>query len=880
MIDSVQQAWQRVRAFFHKSPLDHDLDAEMASHMEFAIEENLKRGLSPEEARRQALVRFGGMAQMKEQQREARGLPWLDVLMQDLRYTFRTLRRDRGFTLVAVLILALGIGANVVVFSVVNTILLRPLPFRDSQRLVWVSGNDGLGALSDKTYRVDAYEEFRRYSRSFEEVTAFVPFYAVSQTKLVGRGEPRPVSSVWVAGNFFPMLGIQPVLGRLFTPEECVKGGRPAVLLSYPFWQRQFAGDPSIVGKAITLGNDAVTVVGVLPESFDFGSVFAPGSKMDVFVPAIMDGFRSWGHMLSVIGRLKPGVTLAQAQAETNTFFLPLKASHPEWDTDAATTLTGLKEYVSGRLRRSLISLWCAVGLILLIVCVNLSNLLLARTAARSKEFAMRRALGAGRGRLIRQLLTESLILSGAGAVLGLALAFAATSWLAHQGSIALPLLSSVRVDQAALVWTLTIGVSAAVLFGVAPALRMSGGNLQEWLKDSGQGMSDGRKHERMRAALVVSEVALSCVLLVGAGLLLRSFLHVLDVDPGFRPANAAAMKVDFDDGGSSARRGAVLQEMLRRVSALPGIESAGISDKLPMDRNRSWELSAKGRAYPKGTNHDAFVYVVTPGYFDAMGMRMKKGRDFNWQDRADSEHVIVINEAAARRDWPGEDPIGRIAEGIGDGDSRVIGVISDVHESGMEDAVNPEVFAAISQANPEGAELVVRSQLPVGTFAATVMSTLRSMNPGQTATEFRPIQQLVDRSLSPRRFFVLLVGAFATLGLVLASLGIYGVIAYAVTQRTREIGIRMALGATRARVQAGVMTRTLRLALLGVGLGTIASLAMGRAIASLLFGTDPADPITYAGMILLLGTVALVAGYLSARRASRIDPMVALRGN
>jgi predicted permease len=774
--------------------------------------------------------------------------------------------------------LALGIGANIAVFSVVNTILLRPLPFHDPQQLTWLAGNNGVGGLSEQTYRVDSYEEIQRHSQSFQDVTGYMPFYVVADYKLTGYGEPKPVSGVWVGGNFFQTLGIQPALGRLFTPEECVKGGRPAVLLSHTFWERQFAANPGIVGQAITLNNQPVTVVGVLPDTFDFGAVFAPGLKKDVFVPAIMDGMRNWGHVLSVIGRLKPGVAVGQAQAEATLLFSQSKAQHPEWLTDAKTTITGLREYVSGKLRRSLIVLWCAVGLILLIVCVNLLNLLLARAAGRSKEFAMRSALGAGRGRLIRQLLTESLVLSGAGALLGLGFAFAIIRYLAHQGSIALPLLSSVRVDVTALTWTLLIAVATSVLFGLVPGFKMSGGNPQETLKDAGRGMSAGRKHERLRAALVISEVALACVLLIGAGLLLRSFLRVLDVDLGFQPSRAAAIKVDYDDGGNPARRGAILQEILRRVNAIPGIESAGLSDKLPLDRNRSWDLRAKGRVYPPGINDDAFVYVVTPGYVGAMGMHLREGRDFNWQDTPTSEPVIIINQAAARRDWPGMDPIGRLAQGIGGGDTRVVGVISDVRESSVEETSSPEVFVPATQAEPDGEDLVVRTKVPPEALASSVLKTLRTLNPGQPANEFRPLQQIVDHAVSPRRFFVSLVACFAVLGLVLASLGIYGVISYSVAQRTQEIGIRMALGATPSQVLFGVIAKTLRVALIGIALGIIGSLVAAKWIASLLFGTAPTDPATFVGVILLLSAVGFIAGYIPARRATKVDPLVALR--
>jgi predicted permease len=869
--------WQRL---FGSERLEGELDKELRFHFEQQVAENIRSGMTEEEARRATRLAFGGLAQVKEDCRESRGTMWVSAFAQDLRFTLRTLRRDRAFTLVAVLILALGIGANIAVFSVVDTILLRPLPFQDANRLAWVAGNNGTGALSNTTFRVDAYEEIRRHNQSFQDITAYVPFFASSDAKMTGSGEPRVLAGVWVADNFFQMLGVQPQLGRLFTAEETVKGGRSAVLLSHAFWQRQFAANPAIVGQAITLNNRAVTVVGVLPASFDFGSVFHPGVKADIFTPVIMDDIKTWGHMLSMIGLLKPGVTVAQAQAEANVVYPQMKAAHPDWETDLTINITGLKEHVSGQLRRSLIVLWCAVGLILLIACANLSNLLLARAAARSKEFAMRSALGAGRFRLIRQLLTESLVLASMGAALGLAIACAIVLYLSHQGSIALPLLSSARIDAGALAWTLLIAGVATVFFSVVPSLRMSGVDLQESLKDGGHGNSSGRKHDRMRAALVVSEVALACVLLVGAGLLLRSFLRVLDVDLGFEPTHAYALKVDFDDGGKADRRGAILQEMLRNVHALPGIEAAGISDMLPLDRNRSWNLMAKGKQYSKSTNYDVFVYIVTPGYLDAIGMHLRKGRDISWSDRAASPPVILINEAAARREWPGQDPVGREAYGIGDGLTRVVGVVSDVHESGVEEAANPEVFVPITQGNPDGAELVVRSKLPPGALAGSVMSTLRSMNPGQPAVEFRPIQQLVDHAVSPRRFFVLLVGIFAGLGLLLASLGIYGVISYSVTQQTQEIGIRMALGATQARVQFGVIARTLKLALLGIGVGVVASFAVAALITSLLFGTNPTDPLTFAGMILLLVGVAFVAGYLPARRASRIDPIVALRCN
>jgi predicted permease len=427
----------------------------------------------------------------------------------------------------------------------------------------------------------------------------------------------------------------------------------------------------------------------------------------------------------------------------------------------------------------------------------------------------------------------------------------------------------------------LVISVGAAVLFGLLPGLKMSGSNLQEALKDSGPGMSDSRNHERLRSALVISEVALACVLLIGAGLLLRSFIRVLDVDLGFQPSTAATIKVDYDDGGKTDKRNAIFEEVIRRVSAIPGVEAAGISDNLPLERNRGWGgPRAKGKVYRDNEVPGAFVYIVTPGYVTAMGMRLH-GRDFGWQDNMKGESTVILNEAAANFVSPGEDPVGKVVM-IGRNEVHVIGVVADVHETNVEGKAGEQMYlpAMRDEWGPDGAELVVRTKLPPAQLAGSVMRTLRDLNPNQPAVEFRPIQQIVNHAVSPRRFFVMLVGAFAGLGLLLASLGIYGVISYSVTRRTQEIGIRMALGATAGNVQMGVISKTLKLAAVGIGAGVVVSMAVANLISSMLFGTDPTDPLTFVGMIVLLGGVAVLAGYVPARRASRINPMVALRNN
>ncbi|MDR3774408.1 MAG: ABC transporter permease [Terracidiphilus sp.] len=884
-----RRAMARVRSFYKKPPLDADLEAEIAAHIELAIEENIQHGLTPLEARRQALIRFGGIDLAKDQQRAARGLMKLDILLQDLRYTLRTLSRDRAFTLVAILILALGIGANIAVFSVVNTLLLRPLPFPSSQQLVRIVEKDPKAGESSMTYTADATQDFQQQNRSFQSVSGYFAFTGPNNFKLSGNSQPVPATGILVAEGFFETLGVEPSAGRLFRPEEFVHNAQPTALLSYPFWKRRFGGDRSIIGQTVDLSdktdlnNKSVTVVGVLPETFDFGAVFSPGAKIDLFVPYIMDDFRDDGNDLALVGRLKQGLTLAQAQNEADLLFpqFYFEHKHPEYGKGYTAHLTGLKEYVSGKLRRSLIVLWCAVGTIMLIVCVNLSNLLLARAAARTKEFAMRTALGASRARIVRQILTESLVLSLFGAVLGLGLAFVVVTWLAHQGSIALPLLGSLRIDGAAFAWTLVVALAASLFIGFAPGIRLSMGNIQEALKDSGPGTGEGKGHQRTRSALVITEIALACVLLVGAGLLLRSFMRVLDVDLGFQPSRAAAVSVDYDDGGNVANRAAIWQEVVRRASMIPGVDAAGISDNLPMSRNRSWGIAAKGEQKQNAQDFiPVFVYIVSPGYLKAMGMHLKEGRDFSWDDIVNNRSVVVLNQTVARKLWPGQDPIGRIAL-AGGAEAQVIGMIADVHESSAEDNAGAQMYLpSTKQFGPEGSYLVVRSNLPPATLAMSVVRTLREINPGQSATEFKPIQGLVDHATSPRRFFVLLVGIFAGLGLLLAALGIYGVIAYSVTQRTQEIGIRMALGATRSNVVGSVLSRTLRLALIGIAAGAGASLLVSRAIAALLFNTAPTDPIAFAAMVLLIGSVALVAGYIPARRASRINPMVALRNN
>jgi len=799
-------------------------------------------------------------------------------LLQDLRYTLRILRRDAGFAAFAILIAGLGIGASTTVFSVVNTLLLRPLPFKDPDRLVWIANHDTSG-LSGQTTQVGHMLDLRERTRVFSAVAGYMAFYGVGDNLLSGSGDPERLSGVQVSDNFFDVLGVQPQLGRTFTADECKWEGPKAVLLSHALWVRRFNADPAIVGASLTLNDAATTVVGVMPATFDFASVFAPGGHFDLYFPfPLSPETNRWGNTMALIGRLKPGVTVAQAQGDTRTVAAQLTREHANDRNTFEGFVKPLADQVNGRMRLALWVLAGAVGVVMLIVCANLSNLLLARTAARQKEMAIRTALGAGRGRLIAQTLTEGIVLSCSGAIVGVAVAVAGTRALAGLDAVNVPLLASVHTDGTALGFTLVIAILTGIVFGLAPAFNAPERALHDALKDASRGSSGGRTW--VRNVLVVSELAFACVLLVGAGLLLRSFVRVLDVDLGFRPAQAITLRVDADVSYDTREKQlAYIDEVLRRVRALPGVESAGITDALPLGKNRSWGVRAKGTVYERGRSVSAFVRVVSDGYPEAMGIPLKAGRDISDRDTRTSAQVIVINESMARAMWPGQDPLGKIVVGPCAPERTVVGVVGDVRHLALEQRSGSEMYIPLRQCGDlSSTDLVVRSAQATAPLVAAVRETLRPLAPNLPGTGVRTIQDLVDRSVSPRRLVVLLLGGFAVFALVLASLGIYGLISYSVSQRTQEIGIRMALGASARDVQLGIVAQTLALAAVGITVGVVASWLVARSLSGLLFGVTASDPVTFAAMLLVLVSVALIAGYLPARRASRIDPLVALR--
>jgi len=818
-------------------------------------------------------------SQMSSQNRNG-GTPFLENLRRDVRYAIRTLVRDAGFAAFAILIVGLGVGASCTIFSVVNTLLIRPLPFRDPGRLVWIANHqDETNDMSGKTSQTDYLLDLRAKNQSYEDLAAYFAFYGLGDAKMIGDGQPERLTSVPVTQNFFPMLGVVPQIGRQFTAEECKQNGPRVTMLSDGLWRRKFAADPNIVGRALSFDGGSVTVVGVLPVSFDFSTIFTPGSRVDMFEPLpLSPEINREGNTVAIIGRLKPGVTVQSAAAETAVLGKLLQQAHKDRN-DFEPKVSGLAQHVSGQLRPTLLVLACAVGVVMLIVCANLSNLLLARGATRKKEIAIRTAMGAGRGRLIGQMLTESLVLSSCGAALGLLLAFVGTRALAHLTSVSIPLLSDVRIDGSVLGFTLVAALLTGLLFGLVPALQVQDLKLHDTLKDSSRGSSQGRGHAWIRGALVVSEIGLACVLLVGAGLLIRSFLRVLDVNMGFRPERAAALRIDPNSSYKTQEaRNSYFTEALHRVMDVPGIEGAGLSDSLPLGHNRSWGVAAKGVQYTPQNYPNGFPRIISDGYFHAMGIPLKAGRDFTERDTKGSLNVIIINETLAKNLFPGQDPIGKIVR-ADDPDRTVVGVVGDVHHMALEEGSGNEFYIPMRQTQDYGTvDLVVRTSLPTAELASRLREALRPIEPDLPTANMRTLQTMVDRAVSPRRFVVWLLGGFAGFALVLASLGIYAVISYSVSQRTQEIGIRMALGASAETLQGSILLQTLGLAGIGMVVGVVASWVLARTLSGLLFGVTSSDPVTFLGMLVILTAVAALAGYLPARRASQIDPMAALR--
>jgi predicted permease len=807
----------------------------------------------------------------------------IDGVMRDVRYGFRTLRRDSGLTVFAVLIVGLGIGLASTVFNVFNALLIRPLPFDDPSRLVWIA-NGTSENLSAQTVQVLNLQALRDRAGSFADVAAFSPFYGNGDLRITGDGEPERLTGVPITENFLTLLGIRPHLGRFFTAEECRFGAAKTVVLSHGFWQRRYAGDRDVIGRSITLDGFRATVVGVLPAAFDFASIFSPGGRADLFVPfPLSPETHRRGNTLALVGRLRPGVEIGHAQAEAGLIGAGIRTGRIDGVSRNAfrPILSPLQERVSGRARQALHVVAGAAGFLMLLVCANLSNLLLTRGTARQKEMALRTALGAERHRLIRQVLVESVMLSCAGAAIGLALATVGTTLVSRLQSTSIPLLATVRIDVLALEFTMLIALVTGIVVGVLPALRVSAVTPHAMLKEHSRGAVGGGRAWSQRVIVIV-QVAVVCILVTGAGLLMRSLARLLDVELGFDAENVTAVRVDPGRKAPTRDlRNAYFDEVRRQVGAVAGIDALGLTDALPLGDNfgwRTWTAAPAGRS-DAAARRSPLVRMIDEGYVAAMRIPLLVGRDFTHADTATSEPVVIVNDSLAQALWPGEDPLGRTLTTSGV-NRRVVGVVGGVRYFALERGAGHEMYLPLRQTGDyQSVDLVIRSGgLPQAGVVSAVRAALKRVDPDLPAADFRTMGQLVDQAVFARRAVVALMAGFAAFGLLLAALGIYAVISSSVTQRTQEIAIRIALGAVPRDLEGRILKQTMMLALSGLAIGLPASWLSARVIQALLFGIGPFDPVTFAVVPVVLGGVAGLAGYVPARRASRVDPMMALR--
>jgi predicted permease len=888
MLHQFLQLWRRLLFYLRRDRCSRELEEEMRFHLEMRAEENLAAGLSPEEARYAAQRQFGNQTLLWEVSREMWSFRFLETIAQDLRYGFRILLKDKGFTIVAVFTLALGIGANTAIFSVVNALLLRPLPYRNPDQLVWITEFYTQPVL--EFVLASHFSAWSAESQTLAQVAAYAP----DNLTLTGAGEterPERLDANRVSTQFFTLLGAQLPLGRNFLPAEDRPGGEPAAIISHSLWQRRFNSDRQIIGRSITLNNQGHTVVGVLPPDFRFIHPF------DVWTPLALDPAQVQGMGVSAIARLKPGVTREQAQAELETISRRIGSGASAADPILfdRTRLSSLHERLVGDTRPLLLILLGAVSLILLIACANVANLQLCRAAVRQREFAVRSALGARSWRLIRQMLTESWLLALAGGALGLLLAFLLTKAFVAMtptdmfGDIAR--LSPINIDLSALGFTSIVSLLTGTLFGLAPAFQLSRlnrpnlpnlPNLNASLKEGGRGHSFQRT--RLRHLLMVMEVALAIVLLAGAGLLMRSFVKVLEVNPGYQPDNLLTAQVSPPALGLQEvrRRNAFYREILQRVSALPGVESAGVISHLPLTdfQLQGW-LRLPGRPQWLNLDQPAIPFgVVSEDYFRTMGIPLRAGRVFNERDHSEAQRVVILSESLARRLFPNEDAVGKQVwmPGPGEDMSNVIGIVGDVRHQGLERDVIPQIYLPYMQSELWSADIVIRTTSdPLG-LAAAVRNQVLAVDTGAAIYDVLTMERRLATSMSSRRFNLLLLSVFALLALTLAAVGVFSVIAHAVTQRTYEIGIRMALGASPGNILRLFVGQGMTFVAIGIALGLAGAWALTRVMTNLLFGVTATDPLTFAGVALLLSIIALLACYLPARRATKVDPMTSLR--
>jgi predicted permease len=885
MITWLRTLVSKARARLGSERVDREFVQELDTHLEMLAEEGMRRAMPPEEARRAARMRLGGVTQLKETNRELQGLPILETFLQDLRYAARMLRKNLGFAAVAVVTLALGIGANTAIFSVVYAVLLKPLPYSDPEQLFNVFEVQPQEGIKGTGWSYPNFAQLLAENRIFSGMAG----HQQHQLTLTGRGEPSVVNTAVVTPEIFSLLGEKPIAGRTFLPQEGKPGAPAVAILGESLWRSSFAADPNIIGSPIVLDKRAVTVVGIMPAKFRFPAV---SEDEQIWIPIAQDPlFGSWmdrrgGHWLRVVGRLKPGISMAQARGELDALSARLAKDFPAENAGWEIRMVPLQEVMVGNVRAALLVLLGSVGLVLLIVCANIANLLLARATTRAREIAVRTALGAGRTRIIRQLLSETAVLGLLGGIAGMALAYWGVQALSALLPSSVPRINEIRVDRFVLSFALGLSALASFGFGLAPALFAANSSLQSSLREGGGRSGESAGRRRARNVLAAGEIALATILLVAAGLLLRSFANLTSVRPGFDVQHVvkAAVSLPRFQYSTPQQWVAFSNELLSRVQAQPGLRDSAMAVPLPIADgfiNLAFDIPGTP-PHSAGTSRTANFVSVSPDYFRIMTIPLLAGRFFNAHDNLSAPRVTVISQAMARVYFPNQDPLGkRLSFGFpfeSVGVREIIGIAGDVRDVALGQEPAPMMYVPFAQAPFWGGNLVVKSTLSLSSVADAIRQEVHQIDKDLPVTDIMMMPDTIEASVAQPRFRTLLLGLFAGIALALAAIGIFGVISYSVSRRTNEIGIRVALGAQSVDVLREVLGEGVRLACVGLALGLAGSLVVTRLMATLLFGVKPADALTFAAVATILLAVTLAACYLPARRATRVDPIIALR--
>ena len=885
MLAWIRALASRMRASLSPRQIDQEFEHELDAHLDMLADENVRRGMSPEEARRAARIRLGGQTQLKETNRELHGLPALETFLQDTRYAFRMLRKNPGFTAVAVLTLALGIGANTAIFSVVYAMLLKPLPYSQPEQLLTLFEAQPQAGVKATGWSYANFAEVREQNRIFSDMAGSQQH----QLTLTGRGEPSVVNTSVVTPELFSVFGQRPIVGRPFYPEDGKPGAPAAVILSENLWRGSFGADPKVIGSSINLDKRSFTIVGVMPAVFRFPILTA---SEQLWIPLVQDPlFGSWmdrrgGHWLQVTGRLKPGVSMTQAQAELDAIGARLAKEFPAENDGWTIRFVPLKQKIVGNVKSALLVLMGAVGLVLLIACANIANLLLTRATSRAREIAVRTALGAGRSRIVRQLLSETLVLGLLGGLAGIALAYVGVQGLTALMPQDLPQVNAIRVDNFVLGFALLLSAVASCAFGLAPALFAANSNLQSSLREGGTRSGESGNRRRARSFLAAGEIALAMVLLVAAGLLLRSFSKLTAVSPGFDAQHVVQADISLPRFQYSLPQqwAAFSEELLMRLQSEPGMRDAAVVVPRPMTDgfvNLGFDIVGNPPV-SAGASRTANYVSVSPDYFRVMEIPLRAGRLFDQHDVAASPRVSLISEAMARIYFPNQNPLGKqIVFGFPPdiGAAReIVGVVGDVRDVALAQDPGAMMYVPYAQAPFWGANVVVRSTLSAASVASTIRRDVQQIDKDLPVTDVAMMKDTIDATLAQPKFRTFLLGLFAAMALVLAATGIFGVISYSVSRRTNEIGIRITLRASRNTILRMVLRETLMLTGAGLVLGLPSALAASHLLGHMLFSVSANDPATLAAVAFTLGLIAAVAGYIPARRAMRVDPIVALR--